>query len=254
MSDTESVAKYIIRNTPNNYLEESLGYLKSLIGEQPLDTDTVKDEVRAYEEDHLDQLETEKGKVIMSSLIRDDDNYYHDQTKKIKYLYDPETHKITNIEETTEEDELQKCLNEELKKYLEKYFKEKITETNVYFDAANSKYIILISSHNFNKSSFWSGEWNSVWELEKDGKIKGKIYANTFYNESGSIHFSQKKEVCDTVAEAAAPDKAKAIVKIIETKENDVQNDLDDIYENFSETYIKPLRRALPGKLFILFF
>lgn len=36
------------------------------------------------------------------------------------------------------------------------------------------------------------------------------------------------------------------IVELIRKRENEVQLELDDVYQNFNEKYIKPLRRKLP--------
>ena len=45
-----------------------------------------------------------------------------------------------------------------------------VTRYNVYFDGNANKIIILISVHNLNLKSFWSGEWLSTWELDINGK------------------------------------------------------------------------------------
>ena len=56
--------------------------------------------------------------------------------------------------------------------------------------------------------------------------------------------------------EKSEEDFAKEIMEYINNKENKVnfmykhekiQSDLDKVYDNFSDNYIKPLRRKLPG-------
>ena len=55
-----------------------------------------------------------------------------------------------------------------------------VTRYNVYYDGGANKIVVLISVHNLNLKSFWSGEWLSTWELDINGKqIKGTLKANT---------------------------------------------------------------------------
>lgn len=245
MSNEENVAKYIIRQTPMGHLDESLTNLKSLVGEQPMDTPAIKGEIQAYQEDHLAHLSSDKGELVMSSLTKDSENYYHDQPKGIKFQFDADKLEAINIEESKVDDALLSAIEGELKKYCDKYYKPGVTQTNVYFDAATQKYVILISAHNFNKKSFWTGEWNSTWEVQ-GSDVKGKIMANTYYYESGNVQFNLKNDFSEKIEVGGPADTAASIFKAVEKVENAVHADLEKIFEDFSDNYIKPLRRNLP--------
>lgn len=246
MSNEENVAKYIIRQTPIGHLDESLSHLKCLIGNQTLESDPIKGEIQTYQEDHLAQLKTDNGDVVMSSLVRDSENYYHDQGKGIKFQFDADKIEAINVEPSSVENELRNDIEAELKGYLDKYYKPEVTKTNVYYDQANGKHIILISVHNFNTRNFWSGEWNSSWELSENGDLKGNIKTNTYYYESGNVQFNMKNDFNLKVTATESKARAAEVIKAIETTENGVHLDLDKIYEQFSDNYIKPLRKNIP--------
>lgn len=102
-----------------------------------------------------------------------------------------------------------------------------------------------------NHKNFWCGEWLSCWELDKVGSntytLKGSVKANTYYYEEGNIQFNLKtnfeeKMSCETEGEEFARD----VFNLIEARENKIQIDLDKVYDDFSDNYIKPLRRKLP--------
>ena len=93
--------------------------------------------------------------------------------------------------------------------------------------------------------NFWSGEWLSTWVFQ-NGKLTGTIKANTYYYEEGNIQFNLKTEFDEKVNGSSDTEIASSVISIIEKKENDVQTELEKVYDNFSDHYIKPLRRKLP--------
>jgi hypothetical protein len=111
----------------------------------------------------------------------------------------------------------------------------------------------LISSHNINYKNFWCGEWLSNWTLEKTSQstytLTGTVKINTYYHEEGNIQFNLKSDFEEKLsAEKEDEFLAKDVVTLIENRENKIQIDLDEVYDNFSDNYIKPLRRKLPSK------
>ena len=61
-----------------------------------------------------------------------------------------------------------------------------------------------------------------------------------------NIQFNLKTEFSENISGDDDASIARGIVSTIEKKENDVQMDLEKVYDNFSDHYIKPLRRKLP--------
>ena len=242
-----NVAKYIIKQTPIGHLSQALENLNIVCGEELMDQEEVKAEIKNYQEDHLEQLPCNDAKVIVSKLNKDSDNFYYDQNKNIKFQLAENNKEVTGVETIEEGSELRKAVDAELLKYKEKYYKGGVTTTNVFYDAANGKLNVMISAHNINMKNFWSGEWLSTWELDIGAKnVKGSVKANTYYYEEGNIQFNLKTDFNETVSGEGDDSLAKNLVALIEKKENDVQMDLEKVYDNFSDHYIKPLRRKLP--------
>ena len=189
-----NVAKYIIKKTPIGHLGKSLENLRSVVGGQVMDTNDVKKEIHNYGETHLSAVKNDftNSKVVISPLTKDSEGFYYDQGQKVKFKIGLESGAVEEAQSTEIQNELRDVIEEKVKQYLQKcYVMEEVTKYNVYFDSGANKIVVLISAHNLNLKSFWSGEWLSTWELSINGnQIKGTLRANTYYYEEGNIQFS----------------------------------------------------------------
>ena len=221
------VAKYIIKKTPLGHLGKCLENLRALVGEKVMETEEVKEEIYNYGSTHLSQVPNDvtNTKVVISNLTKDDEGYYHDQGQKVKFKIGIESGQVEDAQNTECENSLRDAVDNKMKEYLNKCYKTEVTKYNVYYNG--DKIIVLISAHNLNLKSFWSGEWLSTWEMNiGDKQINGTLRANTYYYEEGNIQFS--------------------LEEFIKHCENSVQLELEKVYDELSENYIKPLRRKLP--------
>ena len=76
--------------------------------------------------------------------------------------------------------------------------------------------------------------------------IKGTLRANTYYYEEGNIQFNLDTKF-DGKAEGGDDNAvATSLVEFIKKSENSIQLELEKVYDELSENYIKPLRRKLP--------
>ena len=76
--------------------------------------------------------------------------------------------------------------------------------------------------------------------------VKGALRANTYYYEEGNIQFSLDTHF-DGKAQGGDDNAiAESLVEFIKKSENSVQLELEKVYDELSENYIKPLRRKLP--------
>ena len=244
-----NVAKYIVKKTPIGHLGKSLENLRSVVGEQVMDTDDVKKEIHTYGETHLSAVNNDvtNTKVVISPLTKDSEGFYYDQGQKVKFKIGLESGAVEEAQSIEVHNDLRDTIQQKLKAYLEKCYKMDVTRYNVYFDAGANKIVVLISVHNLNLKSFWSGEWLSTWELDINGKqIKGTLRANTYYYEEGNIQFNLDTKFNGTAKGGDNGAIADSLVEFIKTSENSVQLELEKVYDELSENYIKPLRRKLP--------
>ena len=242
------VAQYIIKKTPIGHLGKSLENLRSLVGGQVMDTDEVKTEIHTYGETHLSPVQNDfsNSKIVISPLTKDSEGFYYDQGQKVKFKIGKESGEVEEAQAAECQSELRDAVDSKMKEYIEKCYKTDVTKYNVYFDG--NKIVVLISAHNLNLKSFWSGEWLSTWEMDiiNSKDIKGTLRANTYYYEEGNIQFN-----LDTKFEGKAEGGddaaiANSLVEFIKKSENSVQLELEKVYDELSENYIKPLRRKLP--------
>jgi hypothetical protein len=129
-----NIIKYLIKFTPIGHIKETIKNLKSIVDPALLDEKVVQDELSAYEEEHFKQISLNDDKIILSKFNKDEDNYYHDQSKKIKILVQPLNENIEKIVEI-EEHELthnptRNLLDKALTAYREKNYKTGITGSN----------------------------------------------------------------------------------------------------------------------------
>ena len=241
------VAKYIIKKTPIGHLGKSLENLRSLVGEQVMETNEVKSEIHDYGETHLSAVQNDvtNSKVLISSLTKDNEGFYYDQGQKVKFKIGTESGEVEEAQAIECSNELRDLIDNKVKEYLNKCYKTEVTRYNVYY--SEDKIVVLISAHNLNLKSFWSGEWLSTWEMTISSKqINGTLRANTYYYEEGNIQFSLDTKF-DGIAQGGDDNTiADSLVDFIKTSENNVQLELEKVYDELSENYIKPLRRKLP--------
>ena len=132
-NNVNNIVKYLIRSTPYGHLKETIDNLKNLVGASVIDEKEIQEEINIYEEDHLKQVSLNEDKIILSKFNKDEDNYYHDQTKKIKILINPlseNIEKIVEIEENGKNQNFRESLDKLLNEYKEKSYKGGISASN----------------------------------------------------------------------------------------------------------------------------
>ena len=89
-------------------------------------------------------------------------------------------------------------------------------------------------------------EWLNTWELDIGSKhIKVTLNTNTYYYEEGNIKFNSETKFDGNAKVGDNNAITDSMVEFIKTRENSVQLELEKIYDELSENYIKPLRRKL---------
>ena len=234
------VAKYIIKKTPLGHLGKCLENLRALVGDQVVDTEEVKEEIYNYGSTHLSQVPNDvtNTKVVISNLTKDEEGFYYDQGQKVKFKIGIESGQVEEAQSIECDNSLRDAVDNKMKEYLNKCYKTDVTKYNVYY--SGDKIVVLVSAHNLNLKSFWSGEWLSTWEMNiSDKQIKGTLRANTYYYEEGNIQFSLETSFQGAAQEGDDNAIAQSLVEFIKHSENSVQLELEKVYDELSENYIK---------------
>jgi hypothetical protein len=245
-SNPKEIAKYVIQQTPIGLLNSSLKSLKVLLKEEVLNTPEVLQEIKNYNENHLMPItiQKEKPKVIISSLNKDSHEFYYDQGQNIRFKLN-KICQVEKLEEYESKSETRKKIEKKLIEYINKYYNSNTTTYNVYFDSLLDKIFVLICGQNISEINFLSGEWLSTWECDlNDKKVTGEIKINTIYYEEGNTQFNYKNNY-ETIIKGNDDDSlANELIGFIEKNENDIQKKMEMGNEDFSEKYIKSLRKS----------
>lgn len=247
-AETIKITKYIIKNTPIGHLSKTLENLKSVVGEKIMDEASVKEEIQEYGASHNSQIPLDicPEKVVISNLTKTSEGFYQDQVQKVQFRIT--SNGIEDAGNIEIECSLRDVLSTKMSEYINSAYKTEITRYNVHYDSLANKLFIVISAHNINLKSYWSGEWLSTFEYDiENHKLSGKLKGDTYYYEEGNVQFNMDTDFEEQTIKADDEETtANEIIKYIDKHENDVQKQLESIYMSFSEDYIKQLRRAMP--------
>lgn len=248
---TLSIIKFLIKETPVGHIKSTIDNLKVILGLDLTDNNEIRNELVHFEEQHLRHVNVNDEKIVLSSFNNGNDGFYYDQVKKLKISIEPLNENIEKIETLNKSPcELTMKIDEALKKHIEKNYKSSVTASNI-FKKDDNTYNILISAHNYNYKNYWSGEWLGFWTLtNENGKyvLKGTLRLSTYYYEEGNVQFKSSKDYEDILkgSQSDVSSLANEIIKKIENSENDIQSELEKIYDDLSDNYLKPLRRRIP--------
>jgi len=127
------IVKYIIKSSPIGHLKETIENLKTVIGNSALEDKEIQAEIVSYEEDHYKQISLNDDKILISKFTKDEEGFYHDQSKKIKISIVPMSEnieKIVDLDDSNASNPLRVTIDKKLMEYKEKNYKTSITATN----------------------------------------------------------------------------------------------------------------------------
>jgi hypothetical protein len=138
-ANNANIIKYLIRSTPIGHIKETVKNLKTITDPNLLEEKEVQDELRAYEEDHFRQFNLNEDKIVISKYNKDEEGFYHDQTKKLKISILPGSDNIEKIVELDDsqipKSEVRDSLDKAVGEYKEKNYKTGIVGSNSKYSA-----------------------------------------------------------------------------------------------------------------------
>ena len=244
MSGLEA-AKFIIENTPIGLLNDINNYIK-LIDEKLTYSSEYNNIIKKYEEDHFKQIPLENDKSLITNYNKDN------QTKKYKVQILPLSENFEKLEKLTDENILQTLIEKEIANYQNKYYTKDNTSHNVFYkelEDGNFQVNIEIGSQITKQQLNHTGEWLSHYVLSKvknnEYNLKGEICIKTYYYEDNNSHFHLNENLNENFSAKNDQEISKKVIEIIEKKENQIQVKCNEIFDNFTENIMKPLRRKV---------
>lgn len=129
----------------------------------------------------------------------------------------------------------------ELEEIIETYSKEHYPDglCAVYLNGVDAT-VVCVSSK-YSPRNYWNGKWNATFEINLESKeCKGKATVLVHYFEEGNVQLSVSKDLSATF------NSLKDLGKELQSFENQMQNGINQIYEELNESTFKSLRRQLP--------
>ena len=101
-----------------------------------------------------------------------------------------------------------------------------------------------------NLRNFWSGNWRSEWTVvlgDGEALVSGAVKVRAHYFEDGNVQLQTSKTCGEATVAAASPaDLGAAVAAFVEAAETDLQNGLQEMYDNMSAETFKAMRRIMP--------
>ncbi|GAB9470114.1 F-actin-capping protein subunit alpha-2 [Globisporangium polare] len=112
-----------------------------------------------------------------------------------------------------------------------------------------SHLIVNLCTKRINLRNFWSGRWQSRWEVDLSTnplQVKGKIALHVHYFENGNLQLKDEKSVEEDVSFSSPTGLGDALLCVIKDAEDNLQTNLEDMYINMSQETFKEMRRVMP--------
>ncbi|KAH8061446.1 hypothetical protein JL722_4068 [Aureococcus anophagefferens] len=120
----------------------------------------------------------------------------------------------------------------------------------VYESDDASELAVVISGESVNLRNFWSGNWRSEWTVvlgDGEALVSGAVKVRAHYFEDGNVQLQTSKTCGEATVAAASPaDLGAAVAAFVEAAETDLQNGLQEMYDNMSAETFKAMRRVMP--------
>jgi capping protein alpha len=251
------IALRFVSNAPAGEVDAVLEDVRALVDAEALESGKV---AKALEQHHtrvysLAEIPGEERKIVLCPQTKQGLQYVSSHTKKA-YAVDMERLSAQGEGEEAAErfpadkEEFRAALVESMSGYMDKYYKTKGDgRTGLEVLPCDDGYTIIISSHNRNDSSCWSGRWQGVWTVrvaDGAGKVTGTINVETHYYEDGNMQMDITKECNGEFRYEDAGSFAKGVRRVIDTADDDLPRSLREWSDRVGGEALKRIRRHLP--------
>jgi len=261
-----NIATYFIMNSPVGEVNAVVSDVQKLVDDPRLLTEPILNKVmHDYNVENLwvsEDPET-KNMVIVSQYNEIASDLYMDPATGRVLRFDHRAQKFVGVLTAQEKEQQKKAtvdpeankfraaVQKGLNDYLESSFiKGKVVGSAIIDHKQNNKLVVAISARNVNLSSYWTGNWRSVYSVSLspgNNDLRGSIKIRVHYFEDGNVQLHNAVDKSASVNVSTDVDKsATAIVNAINKIETDFHAQLEEMYVNMHSQTFKSMRRFYP--------
>jgi len=248
-----NIATYFIMSAPVGEVDEVVSDVKKLIEDPEVLNDAALTAIlRDY---NTEQMTTApipggNGNLVISKFGEIAADEYLDPSSGVVYKFDHLTRTVGEATEKKQQlsdsvENLRSAVQKSLEAYLQALYKPNKVSLAVY-GADDGSLTVALSAKNVNLSNFWTGSWRAVYNVSKDGQVKGAVKLGVHYFEEGNVQLHTNIEHKGKVDTSSPDSAASDLRKLIESFETSYQNSLEEMYVNMHTTTFKNMRRILP--------
>lgn len=249
-----AIATHYLMSSPPAEVREVLADVKVVLNPPTLLTDGVlKGIFRKYNTQNYEVVDADGTQVVLSEHAELDAKHYVSAKGEV-FSVDHVSQKATKA--GAEAPEWQPGPNESARAAIQQQMEEYVAVQYIGGSAfvaaheSDGQVIVTLSGSKANLRNFWSGKWRSKWTVDlKNKKCSGEVRIVVHYFEDGNVQLNQSKDIpFGALNVKGSDDKAlgEAVREFARKNEADIQETLEEMYQNFSVETFKDMRRVLP--------
>jgi capping protein alpha len=248
------IAKHYLLSSPPGQFTEVLADVKNIVSDEILNEDVSQTFARVVNLRQARIVSTPNGqKALIVPAAEVEPEVFFEPVEGSTFRVDHlclSTDAVGQSEQNA--DETQEKLRRAIQSRLNSYVKSAMV-TDMAAGGAYHKdggIFIVIAGERSNLKSFWSGKFQSQWNVTVDGstaRLSGESKIHVHYFEDGNLQMQTSKSFpAETLNWKNEVELADAIFTRIQAFENALQNGLDDMYTNMNNETFKSMRRIMP--------
>eukprot|EP00998_Keelungia_sp_KM082_P005691 NODE_1996_length_1164_cov_68.868852_g1979_i0.p2 GENE.NODE_1996_length_1164_cov_68.868852_g1979_i0~~NODE_1996_length_1164_cov_68.868852_g1979_i0.p2 ORF type:complete len:322 (+),score=135.37 NODE_1996_length_1164_cov_68.868852_g1979_i0:97-966(+) len=250
------ISNYFVQSCPVGEVDELVSEVKTLVNDPAVLTDDkVAGMMHDYNVSNMVFAKAPNGNLVLVSQHGEvDANSYVDPASGKVFAFDHVAAAFTGETDFKADlgdavAEYRVALEKQIAEYLSLNYVDNKVASAVY-GSDDGTLTVCLSAKNSKLSSFWTGTWKSVFQVnvsaQGSAQLTGTIKVNVHYYEDGNVQLNTDitRESTVKVSDAAAT--AKAIERAIGDIEHQFQENLGEIYIQMHSTTFKSMRRFLP--------
>ncbi|KAH9253122.1 hypothetical protein BASA81_008804 [Batrachochytrium salamandrivorans] len=249
-----AIATHYLMSSPPHEAREVLADVKIVLNPPSLLTDGVLRSIfRKYNLQNFETIEADGSSLLLNEYAELDAKHFTDGRGNV-FQVEHVTQKATKVTDGPEftpgpNEKTRLAIQTAVDEYCQVQFVDGCAVCSVLEREGGELYICL-SGSKANLRNYWSGKWKSEWKLNlASSEISGKVRIVVHYFEDGNVQLDQNKDVIAkklSAKESEPTALAQQVKEFIRQQEADIQDTLEEMYQNMGVETFKDMRRVLP--------